>query len=163
MGKTCDEMVSDLIGRERTVINDIVGMLRDREIDVLDNLVDLVSALCNIDKDELLSRSNSITVSQARWLYWYTYRYATGESYATIADKTEFLCGRKYTLQGVASSINKMAMMISKEPIWKKRWTIMYRLIKAINNTPSCESDSTIVIHVPKNLSKVVKIEIKEK
>ena len=137
--------------------------LRHCEMDVQEFLADSVAVLCDVDKSLMLSDCNTIHVAQARWLYWYAYRYMTSETYEKIVANTERLCGKRFTKQGVASSVNKMSLLIESQPIWKKRWTISRRIIKLRDgNEEEGEKNSTIVIHVPKGLKDRLNIQIKE-
>lgn len=149
---------------ETSYLDEVLECLKKRDIAIRNFLADVVATLCDVDKNAMLTTGNVVNISQARWLFWYAYRYMTSESYAKIADITASLNGKHFTLQSVASSVSRMAMMIDKEPMWKKRWEILRRIIKSNENTTSEKNiDNTIVIHVPKGIKEFINIEIKEK
>lgn len=127
-------------------------------------LADFVCALCGVEKKDMMSGNNSTSV-QARWLYWLSYRYMTNESYKKIASMTEPHKGKRFSIQGVAVGVNKMSQLVESEPMWKKRWTIIKRIIKQRdnNNNNAQDTDNTIVVQVPKELRDNINIIIKEK
>lgn len=133
------------------------------EKDVQVYLAKCVASLCDVAEEKMLSDCNTVYVAQARWLYWYAYRYMTNETYEKIADNTERMCGKRFTKQGVASSINKMSALIENEPVWKKRWAIIKRIIKLRDVDNDKKADNTITINIPKELREQITIKIQEK
>lgn len=55
-----------------------------------------------------------------------------------------------------------MSMMIENESLWKRRWTIIKRIIK-LREQEDDYIDKTIVIQVPKTLKGKINITIKDK
>lgn len=125
-------------------------------------LADFVCALCGVEKKDMMSGNNSTSV-QARWLYWFSYRYMTNESYKKIASMTEPFKGKRFSTQGIAAGVNKMSQLVESEPIWKKRWTIIKRIIKLREQESEVKVDNTITINIPKDLRDRINISIKEK
>ena len=128
---------------------------------VRDYIAEYVAALCDVDKDAMFSASDVVYLAHARWLYWYTLRYATNESYDKIA-KQRFDGAHTFVQRTIQSGVSKMAMMIEREQLWNKRWNVMKRLLRIRTDETVKEKNNTIVINVPKDLMKDVKIEIKE-
>jgi hypothetical protein len=112
----------------------------------------IVAALCNVDKTKMLINGNMVDISHARWLFWLSCRYATGESHRKIVASTQHLCGKKFTIQSVSNGIAKMSEMIEQEPLWKKRWGYMKRIIKSFNAIVDEGGNQPIKIVVPKNV-----------
>ena len=102
---------------------------------------------------------NNIDVVQARGLYWYARRYMTGDTYEKIGKTPTD--GKTFTKVGVATSVNKIAHLIESQPIWKKRWSIIKRIVKTKQQDSGV--DTTIVIQVPKSLKDNVNIVVKDK
>lgn len=141
-------------------IEQICELLRTQEIPLVKYLADFVASLCNVSKEDMFSSSDKVYNAQARWLFWYAYRIMTNESYEKIADKTATDTHR-FTPQGITFGVNKMSMMIDKEPMWKKRWTIVKRIIKAYQNNIMDMEDNTpkVVVRVSRELRGRVSIE----
>lgn len=144
-------------------IEDILSAVRQHDIDIMAYLADTVASLCNIERKDMLKGCGEAHLAQPRWLFWYAYRYMTGETLEKIADMTEKCGGHRFTTNGIGQCVNKMSKMISSEPMWTKRWTIIKRIIKLRDAGINKKSDSTITINVPKELKDVINIEIREK
>ena len=126
-----------------------------------DYLADVIASLCGISAKEMLSDTNATHLAQPRWLYWYAYRYMTGESFLKMT-KVLKVGSKTFTEKGIQGGVEKMSAMIESEPIWGKRWSIVKRIIKLNEETKENISD-TIVINVPKNIKDKVNIVIKTK
>ena len=114
-------------------------------------LAEFVASLCSVETERMFSSSNDLDVAQARWLFWYAYRYMTNETYEKIGKLSMPLYGKTFTKVGVASSVNKMYTLIEQKPIWRKRWTIIKRIIKQCENVIDDETQKPIKIIVPKD------------
>lgn len=136
---------------EQETLDKVCELLKGYETRMQDYLAHFVASLCDVKLEDMLTDCNVLHAAQARWLYWYSYRYMTSETYDKIAERTARYFGKRFTMQGVAAGVNKMAQMIEQEPIWKKRWTIIKRLLKSrddnVNETPST---IRIVAYAPK-------------
>lgn len=132
-------------------------LLRGQEYAVQDYMAEISAALCDVDVKEMLSETSVAYLSQARAFFWYSVRYMNSETYDKIAERTLKHGGFNFTPNGIGQAINKMARLIEKEPIWKKRWIMMKRVIK-IRETVGCNTsdESTVIVRVPKG----VKVEI---
>lgn len=135
--------------------------LKKCEIAVREYLADVVASLCGVSTKEMMSNSNAAHISQPRWLYWYAYRYMTGESYTKMSNVLNFDT-KGFTTNGIRVGVEKMSTMIDTELIWNKRWTIVKKIIK-LRGQDKENVDNTIVVQVPKSLKGKVNITIKEK
>ena len=122
-------------------------------------LADFVASLCDVEKERMFSACNDLDVAQARWLYFYAYRYMTGETYEKIGKLSKEIYGKTFTKVGVAASVNKMYELIANQPIWRKRWTIIKRVIKAGENVIEDEVKKPIKIIIPKDANVELKRE----
>ena len=144
-------------------VEDILEAVRRHEIDIITYLADTVASLCNIDRKDMLKPTYEAHFAQPRWMFWYAYRYMTHETLEKVADMTEQCGGYRFTPNGIGQSVNKMAQMISSEPMWTKRWTIVKRIIKIRESVTEKKQEGTITIIVPKELKDIINIEVKER
>lgn len=158
--RTDDDIKHELDELDSFHIEEACRHLRQHERDIQNYIADFVASLCDVKKEEMFSHSDVVFFAHARWFYWYAYRYMTNESYDKIA-KQDFHGGHSFTSRTIQNGVNKMFMMIERDAIWKKRWTIIKRIIRLHNDTE--EVKSHIVIQIPREIKEYVKIEIKEK
>lgn len=144
-------------------VEPILDIMRHYELNIHEYLADYVAALCNTSKEIMLGRSEKVHVAQARWLFWYAYRYMTGETLEKIANMTILCGGHKFTTNGIGQCVNKMSALISTEPLWQKRWNIIKRIIKLRDNNDEKKVDNTIIVSIPRHLRDKISITIKEK
>lgn len=147
---TEENVLKILTDNDRDTVQSVCDALRNYDGVALSCIADFVAALCNIEKEDMFSGSSILSVSQARWLFWYAYRYMTNETYEKIGKEMEFLYGRKFSQFGVSAGVNKMSALIEKEPVWKRRWAIIKRIIKEYNSIDKCEP---VKVFVPKNVN----------
>ena len=155
---TEEEVKQELEENERVVMQCVCDILLNYEGRIRTYLADFVASLCNVDRDKMFSESNSLDVAQARWLFWYAYRYMTNETYEKIGKLSGELYGKTFTKVGVAASVNKMYTLIEQQPIWRKRWTIIKRIIK-LQNEMVFEPQVPITITIPNNVELKIKKE----
>ena len=155
---TEEEIKQELKENERVVMQCVCDTLLNYEGKIRTYLADFVASLCNVDRDRMFSESNSLDVAQARWLFWYAYRYMTNETYEKIGKLSGELYGKTFTKVGVAASVNKMYTLIEQQPIWRKRWTIIKRIIK-LQNEMVFEPQVPVTITIPKNVELTIKKE----
>lgn len=157
------EILNEMELLEKENLHKALHYLRKYGSDTRKYLAQCVAAICDVDVEKMLTNTDVIYLAHARWLYWYAYRYLTNESYEKIAINTSTM-GHPFALRSVQGAVNKMAMMIEKEPMWKKRWTIIKHIIKLQDGeSANTNVDNTIVIQVPKELKDKINITIKEK
>lgn len=155
---TEEKIRSILEENERITMDNICDLLRNYERNIMAHLADFVAAICNVDSERMFSTCNDLDVAQARWLFWYAYRYMTGETYEKIGRLSQPIYGKTFTKVGVASSVNKMYSLIERQPIWRKRWTIVKRIIK-MQNSMELEPHIPVTITIPKNVELTIKKE----
>lgn len=155
---TEEEIRANLEENERITMTCINDTLRNYEGRIRIYLAQFVASVCNVDVDKMFSENNCLDVAQARWLFWYAYRYMTGETYEKIGKLSEPIYGKRFTKVGVAASVNKMYTLIEQQPIWRKRWTIIKRIIK-MQNEIDFEPPLPITITIPKNVELKIKKE----
>lgn len=162
MKKEC-EIQEDWKRLDNENIEQVCYYIRKHEIDIREYIADIIASLCDVDKYEMLSKNDTIFLVHARWLYWYAYRYMTNESYGKMSANTRRE-GHPFTLHAIQAGVNKMGVMIEREPLWVKRWTILKRIIKLRDaGNEEKKEDTTIVIQVPEALKDNINIKIKEK
>ena len=162
MNKTDDEIMNDWSRLNSTHIQQALYHLKKHEGDIRDYLSDCVAALCSVSTDEMFSDSDVSSFAHARWLYWYSCRYLTNESYDKISKNKSI--GHSFCLRTIQNGVNKMAMMIETEAIWKKRWSVIKKIIKMNDGDETTNIiDNVIVITIPKELNKKINVVIKEK
>ena len=155
---TEEEIRNELEQNESIAIQAVCDILMNYEAHIRTHLADFVASICNVEKERMFSSCNDLDVAQARWLFWYAYRYMTGETYEKIGKLSKPIYGKAFTKVGVAASVNKMYTLIEQQPIWRKRWTIVKRIIK-MQNELTYEPLTPITITVPKNVEITIKKE----
>lgn len=144
-------------------IEKILSEIGKHELSVHDHLADIVASLCNIDKMTMLGSSEKAYVAQVRWLFWYAYRYMTGETFEKIGRMTHDCGGHKFASNGIGQGVNKMSALINSDPIWQRRWTTVKRIIKLREQESEVKVDNAITINIPRGLREKINIIIKEK
>ena len=153
------EIQSDILTKnENDTIDGICKLLSDYNGNICDYIADFVSSLCNVTKDAMFSDSQMVDVAQARGLFFYTYRYATGDTYSKIANTTKETYGKTFSEAGIKMSVGRMSELIEKKTIWNKRWSILKLIIKSQKDEIK-EPPIPIVIKIPKNVIATIKQE----
>lgn len=127
-------------------------------------LVDKTCELCNVTIEDMFANTSHSKedCAHARWLFWYAYRYITGESCKKIAQSA-FFGTRKYSASAVIAALNKIGIKMATEPIWHKRWKLLKQEIKENITNVEIVEDNTIVISVPKGMRSQFNIVVQEK
>lgn len=157
-----DEMIAS-DWRNLDSIEDILAAVKRHEMDIMEYLADTIASLCNIERKDMLKSGSEAHFAQPRWMFWYAYKYMTGETLEKISEMTERCGGHRFTPSGIGHCVNKMSQMINTETIWNKRWSIIKRIIKLRDTETMKSSEVSITITVPKELKDIINIEIKEK
>ena len=161
--KSDETIRTDWMRIENENIERACELLRGQEYAVQDYMAEISAALCDVDVKEMLSETSVAYLSQARAFFWFSVRYMNSETYDKIAERTQKHGGFHFTPNGIGQAINKMARLIEKEPIWKKRWIMMKRVIKIrelANRDDGMES--TITVRVPKGVRVEIENETKK-
>lgn len=163
--KTENEIAQELQSIDNSTIKKACDLLRRHGAETFAYLADMVAAVCEVDTAEMLNDTKHLKNSHARWLFWYAYRYVTNEGYDSIANKTAKK--RKFTASSVGYCITNMSMMVDSEPIWKKRWIIIKRVINAILNNEQgnkelseLQETLTFKLFPPKGFKGNVKVQV---
>lgn len=156
---TEEEIKQNLEENERITMNCVCDTLSAYGGRIRLYLADFIASLCNVEKEKMFSTCNNLDVAQARWLFWYAYRYMTNETYEKIGKLSGELYGKTFTKVGVAASVNKMYELIENGGIWRKRWLIVKRIIKISNTLIEEQENQPIKIIIPKNANVELKRE----
>lgn len=160
MSKTDEEIRNEWKALDTKNVEMACEFLSRHEIQIQDYLADIVSSLCNTGKAFILCLKNKeLKYVHARWLLWYAYKYLTAESYKTMSMNKLCSC---VDVNSIRYGVTKMDEMIEREPLWKKRWTIVKRILDMRNDTEP-KIDNVIVIQVPRDIKDKIKIQIKDK
>ena len=127
-----------------------------------DYLLKVVASVCDVNERDIMSQEKTGNyISQVRWLYWYAYRYLTGEPYCRIAELSTAV-GCKYTKDGVRKGVNKIGYIIHGSEMWQRRWNIIRGAIKKLKheNEQNEQEPYDIVITIPKGIKDLVNIKI---
>lgn len=148
-------LLQDLTNNDKETIGRICEILSNHEINIRHYIADFIAALCHEEVDTMLSNENALHVAQARWFYWYCIRYMTHESFMKLTQDTNL--HHTFKRDTIAKSISRMSIMVSEEPLWRKRWGIMKTIIKAYYSKD--DNNAAIRIVVPKNANVELKRE----
>lgn len=161
MSKSDEEIRKDISKIDKKIA-DAVECLRNYDMDVFEYIADVVASVCNVDVCRMLSDDRTMQIVQARWLYWFAYRYLTNSTYERISEETSCGASKQYTYAGVGIGINKMSAMIAEDPVWRRRWGVVKRVLKLINEEEEKTFNHIITIQVPKEIKDKITIKIQE-
>ena len=125
-------------------------------------LLKIVAFVCDVNESDVMSNEKTGNyISQVRWLYWYAYRYLTGEPYGRISELAT-KAGCKYTKDGVRKGVNKIGYIIHGSDVWQRRWNVIRNAIKKIKqeNQIAERESYDIVVTIPKELKDFVNVKI---
>ena len=141
--KTENEIIDDMRSIEEKTIDSACELLSTYGGEMRQYLARIAASLCCVEENEIMANTKNIDIVQARWFFWYAYRYMTNESYESMAQRSKAY--RHFSASCVGASVAKMSMMISKEPIWTKRWTILKRIVKIMLKNINNETPNEVV------------------
>lgn len=159
--KSEHEIANEVVSIEDKTISEVLKLLSEYNGDIRDYLAYMTGALCGVCLESVLKDTKHIDVVHARWLFWYAYRYMTGESFESISQRTRQW--HKFDDSSISVGVTKMSMLISQNTIWTKRWVILKKIIKVVMKNHDTQLDlfpSTVVVKVTH--PKGVNIEIKD-
>lgn len=141
---------------EDVTLNEALRLLSQYNNCIAKYLAEVVAHVCNVDVKPMLMGTGNIDHVQARWLYWYAYRYLTNESYESMSNRTKEF--REYAPSSIGSAVAGMSMMISDGVnIWSKRWSIVRRVINIIRAENELRQPdiftTTVTIKYPKGVN----------
>lgn len=158
-----DEVMTDWSEKKQKHVESALYHLRQLGTLTKSLLLRIVAELCDENPTDILSVTDKVHISHARWFFWYSVRYMTSESYTKIALYNDTSKGHKFDAKTIQNGVNKIAMMIEEQPMWKKRWIIIKRIIKQYQEETETKKEETILIRVPKGIREQLKIKVEEK
>lgn len=153
------EITTRLDDIDHNTIDKVCDLLRQYNTSTQMYFADMVASVCDVNTNDMLVDTKHLHNSHARWFFWYAYRYMTNENYDCIALLTKK--HRRFSQSCVGMCVGKMSVMIEKMPIWNKRWTIIKRIIKTINNhytKDNIQETITLKVQPPKGVD--VKLQV---
>lgn len=147
------EMLDAISNNEKETIKTVCDALNGHEAMIRSCLSDFVASLCGVSKEEMMSGQGGVDVTQARWLFFYAYKYMTGDTCERIGSFVSSADGGTYRAQSVSYGISQMSSYIDSFHVWNKRWTILKSVIKKVRDLKIEESptDKSVKIIVPKD------------
>lgn len=155
--KTEQEIRAEIDALEHDNIDRICELLKGHEKSIRSYLADFVANLCDVSVERMLSETSIAYLSQSRAFFWYSLRYMHNETYTELSIHTQEISGVFFTPNGIGQSVNKIASLIDKEPVWQKRWTVIRRLIKLYHESTGASRGSgesiKLVVRKPHDVS----------
>lgn len=128
-----EKVREDIESIENETIGKVCELLRDYDGKIKQYLVNLVSSLCDIPINEMMSNAKDVDVVHARWFYWSAYRYMTYESFEKMSlDSNQW---HYFAPSTIVSGVSKMSVMVMQDSLWAKRWQIIKSMIKIMRDT----------------------------
>lgn len=136
----------------------IFKQIRARSWRIQENLVNFTASLCGVDAEKMMTDTTDIDYVHAKWLFWYAYKYMTGEPYIAISKMSEEF-GKKYTEQSIAYAVKKMGWLVEQRNVWKERWAVLKRIISLRTGEQVLPDKVKITVKCPKGVEVIVKHE----
>lgn len=134
---------------------------QDAMVAIYDAVSKIVAELCDVEQQEIMSKSKTLPLPICRGMCWYAVRVAFDATYVELSKMSEIL-GCKYTSAGIGFSVGQAINLSIRSPHWSRVWD----KVKAILPTEAIKNatDKTIVIQIiiPKGSKDNIKFEIKE-
>ena len=134
---------------------------QDSMLAVYDTVSRLVAELCDVEQQEISSKSKTLPLPICRGFCWYAIRVTFDATYSELANMTDLL-GCHYTSAGIGASVGQAITQSIRSPHWSRVWDKVKAILPsdAVKNT----TDKTIVIQIiiPKGSKDNIKFEIKE-
>lgn len=108
-------------------------LLSKYEYNPINILRTCVASLLNVNEIDLLTNSQKIQLSQARWFFWLAYRRMTNDPYEKMAQMLS-IEGHHFHTQSIVNSVSRMNRIIVQDKTWGKKWEKMKEIIKIIQN-----------------------------
>ena len=147
MVKSNEEVKREIGEIENATIKEACELLAAYPQEIRKYLAHIAASICEVHPRSLLDGNHFVKVVHARWFFWYAYHRLTGEDYRTMAEmsKENASFGKSCIQNGVAN----MGVMVSRDPIWMKRWALMKRIIAIILERDGVEQE----IEFPKTVT----------
>ena len=135
---------------------------QDSMIAVYNAVSTLVAELCDVNQEDIASKSKTLPLPICRGFCWYAIRVMFDATYGEISKLTETI-GSHYTSAGISFSVGQAIKQSIRSPHWSRVWNKVKEILPSdvIKN----EKDKTILIQIiiPKGSKENIKFEIKEK
>lgn len=155
--------------KSRPTLEEIKIALNNEFYDNINIVRVFVANLCGVDSADMIYNTEEMHLVQARWLYWYSLRYMTQETFARISEITQ-LDGHRVVWRTIAKAVVVMGNLIETDSIWKARWKRINNFIRELQQqekekeeekTKKINQKHKITISVPDEIKNNIEIEIK--
>lgn len=156
--------------KSRPTLEEIKIALNNEFYDNINIVRVFVANLCGVDSADMIYNTEDTHLVQARWLYWYSLRYMTQETFARISEITQ-LDGHRVVLRTVVYGVEQMSHLIEVDSIWKARWKKVKNFIRELQQqeeeenkeeqTEQINQKHKITISVPDEIKNKIEIEIR--
>lgn len=119
----------DSLKEERQqAIDAAIATVKENTTDLFGRIVRVTSMLSDVKEEDIFSvmRQRS-DILYARWFVWYAYRYATAETYSSIAHIMERY--GSFNKDVICGAVIKMGKVLESNNRWHKRWVIVKKII----------------------------------
>ena len=155
--------VTDIwVNQERNLQDDMAHIMAQYDEITPQLLAVVVATLCGISVADMMTEKRNHRVF-ARWLLYYSYRYATCASYEKISELFTY-DGVRPSYSNVRNGILNFSQIIESNKYWCDKWNIIHNIIigrekeQFVSKIPDKQ---VITINVPKELENKITIKIK--
>lgn len=161
--------------KSRPTLEEIKIALNNEFYDNINIVRVFVANLCGVDSADMIYNTDELHLLQARWLYWYSLRYMTQDTFSRLCEITQ-LDGHRFALRTVHKAVVVMGNLIETDSIWKARWKRIKNFIRELQqqeeekneeekneeeNIEQINQKHKITISVPDEIKNKIEIEIK--
>jgi len=118
-----------------------------------------VAKMCDVNQDDILSKSKVLPLPICRGICWYAIRVAFDVTYVEIANLMKTM-GCEYTSAGISFSVGQAINLSIRSPHWSKVWNKVKSILP--NDVEKNDKNIVIQIIIPKGSKDNIKFEIKE-
>lgn len=122
------EAWDSLNARREKAVSEAINTIKENSTDLFGCIVHITSMLSDVNEEDIFSvmRQRS-DILYARWFVWYAYRYATAETYSSIAHIMERY--GDFNKDVICGAVIKMGKVLESNNRWHKRWVIVKKII----------------------------------
>lgn len=122
------ETWNTLNAQREHAINEAIEAVKTNTTDLFGCIVRITALLSDVKEEDIFSvlRQRS-DILYARWFVWYAYRYATAETYSSIAHIMERY--GNFNKDVICGAVIKMGKVLESNSHWHKRWVIVKKII----------------------------------
>jgi len=137
--------------------------ITSRQVSMLalyDDVGRYVAQLCDVDYNDIFSKSKTSPLPICRGICWYAIRVAFDATYVEISKLTQ-MADCHFTSAGISFNVNQVISLISRNNEWYNVWNKVK--LKLPNNVLDKENKNIVIqIIIPKGSKDNIKFEIKE-